>query len=98
MHKRRAWEFSVGGPIIKNKTFFFLTGEIQLAMAGESILDTSPSGGVGAGGTGSTGEIQRSNALGSDSDVASCDSVTFIRFPAFSIVHIFFWNWPVAAE
>src|SRR5580700_2809028 len=35
--------FSVGGPIIKNKTFFFLTGEIQLAIAGESILDTSPS-------------------------------------------------------
>ncbi len=35
--------FSVGGPIIKNKTFFFLTGEIQLAVAGESILDTSPS-------------------------------------------------------
>src|SRR5579862_6616743 len=35
--------FSLGGPIIKNKTFFFLTGEIQLAIAGESILDTSPS-------------------------------------------------------
>jgi hypothetical protein len=35
--------FSIGGPIIKNKTFFFLTGEIQLAIAGESILDTSPS-------------------------------------------------------
>jgi hypothetical protein len=35
--------FSVGGPVIKNKTFFFLTGEIQLAIAGESILDTSPS-------------------------------------------------------
>ena len=35
--------FSIGGPIIKNKTFFFLSGEIQLAIAGESILDTSPS-------------------------------------------------------
>ena len=35
--------FSIGGPIIKNRTFFFLTGEIQLAIAGESILDTSPS-------------------------------------------------------
>jgi hypothetical protein len=35
--------FSLGGPVIKNKTFFFLTGEIQLAIAGESILDTSPS-------------------------------------------------------
>ena len=35
--------FSLGGPIIKNRTFFFLTGEIQLAIAGESILDTSPS-------------------------------------------------------
>jgi hypothetical protein len=35
--------FSVGGAIVKNKTFFFLTGEIQLAIAGESILDTSPS-------------------------------------------------------
>jgi hypothetical protein len=35
--------FSVGGPLIRNKTFFFLAGEIQLAIAGESILDTSPS-------------------------------------------------------
>ena len=35
--------FSLGGPIRKNKTFFFLGGEIQLAIAGESILDTSPS-------------------------------------------------------
>jgi hypothetical protein len=35
--------FSLGGPVLKNKTFFFLTGEIQLAIAGESILDTSPS-------------------------------------------------------
>jgi len=35
--------FSLGGPIVPNKTFFFLTGEIQLAIAGESILDTSPS-------------------------------------------------------
>ena len=35
--------FSVGGPIVKNKTFFFVSGEIQLAIAGESILDTSPS-------------------------------------------------------
>jgi hypothetical protein len=35
--------FAVGGPIIKNKTFFFLTGEAQLAVAGLSILDTAPS-------------------------------------------------------
>lgn len=35
--------FAVGGPIIKNKTFFFLTGEAQLAVAGLSILDTTPS-------------------------------------------------------
>ena len=35
--------FSLGGPIIKNKTFFFLAGEIQLALAGESVPDTSPS-------------------------------------------------------
>jgi hypothetical protein len=36
--------FSLGGPIRKNKDFFFLAGEIQLAIAGESILDTTPSG------------------------------------------------------
>ena len=35
--------FSVGGPIIKNKTFFFLTGEAQLAVAADSLLDTIPS-------------------------------------------------------
>ena len=35
--------FSFGGPILKNKLFFFLAGEIQLAIAGESVADTSPS-------------------------------------------------------
>jgi hypothetical protein len=35
--------FSSGGPIRKNKTFFFVTGEAQLAIAGLSILDTTPS-------------------------------------------------------
>ena len=35
--------FSVGGPIIKNKTFFFAVGEAQLAKANNSVLDTSPS-------------------------------------------------------
>jgi hypothetical protein len=35
--------FSLGAPIRKNKDFFFVAGEIQLAIAGESILDTSPS-------------------------------------------------------
>ncbi len=35
--------FSLGGPIRRNKLFFFLAGEIQLAIAGESISDTSPS-------------------------------------------------------
>jgi len=33
--------FSVGGPIVKNKTFFFLAGEIQLAIARESICSGS---------------------------------------------------------
>src|SRR5262249_43932383 len=35
--------FSVGGPMIRIKTFFFLTGEMQLAVAGLSIQDTAPS-------------------------------------------------------
>ncbi|MDQ1470100.1 MAG: hypothetical protein QOJ99_1580, partial [Bryobacterales bacterium] len=35
--------FSVGGPIIKNKTFFFAVGEAQLANANNSVLDTTPS-------------------------------------------------------
>ncbi|HTS78327.1 MAG TPA: TonB-dependent receptor [Bryobacteraceae bacterium] len=35
--------FSFGGPILKNKLFFFMAGEIQLAIAGESVEDTVPS-------------------------------------------------------
>jgi hypothetical protein len=35
--------FSLGGPVIKNKTFFFLTGEAQKAIAGLSLLNTHPS-------------------------------------------------------
>lgn len=35
--------FSVGGPIVKNKTFFFLTGEKQKAIAAASSLQTHPS-------------------------------------------------------
>jgi hypothetical protein len=35
--------FSGGGPIIKNKTFFFLTGEAQIAVADTSALTTEPS-------------------------------------------------------
>ena len=35
--------FSFGGPILKNKLFFFLAGEIQLAIAGEAVADTIPS-------------------------------------------------------
>ncbi len=35
--------FSAGGPIIRNKTFFFLAGEGQLAISDNSILTTEPS-------------------------------------------------------
>ena len=35
--------FSLGGPIARNKTFFFLNGEAQRATAAISVLDTSPS-------------------------------------------------------
>src|SRR5262249_36777488 len=36
--------FSLGGPLIKNKTFFYINGEAQRAIAAISVLDTSPSG------------------------------------------------------
>jgi len=35
--------FSVGGPVEKNKTFYFLNGEAQLSIANNSLLDTIPS-------------------------------------------------------
>jgi Carboxypeptidase regulatory-like domain/TonB dependent receptor len=35
--------FAAGGPIKKNKLFFFTTGEVQLAVAGLSILESTPS-------------------------------------------------------
>lgn len=35
--------FSAGGPIVRNKTFFFLTGEAQKAIAALSLLNTHPS-------------------------------------------------------
>jgi len=35
--------FSAGGPIIKDKTFFFIAGEGQLAISDNSILTTEPS-------------------------------------------------------
>jgi hypothetical protein len=35
--------FSVGGPVRRNKTFFFVTGESQLSNANNSLLDTTPS-------------------------------------------------------
>src|SRR4051812_40928366 len=35
--------FSAGGPIIRNRTFFFVNGESQLSIANNSLLDTIPS-------------------------------------------------------
>jgi len=43
--------FSLGGPIAKNKTFFFINGESQLSNANNSILDTTPSDAWVAAGT-----------------------------------------------
>jgi hypothetical protein len=35
--------FSLGGPIVRNKTFFFINGESQLSIANNSLQDTIPS-------------------------------------------------------
>jgi hypothetical protein len=35
--------FSLGGPIVKNKTFYFINGESQLSIANNTIQDTIPS-------------------------------------------------------
>ncbi len=35
--------FSLGGPVIRNRTFYFVNGESQLSIANNSLLDTIPS-------------------------------------------------------
>ena len=35
--------FTLGGPVVRNKTFFFLSGELQRAIAGNSTAVTTPS-------------------------------------------------------
>jgi hypothetical protein len=35
--------FSLGGPVARNKTFYFVNGEAQLSIANNSLLDTIPS-------------------------------------------------------
>ncbi len=41
--RNHQYGFSVGGPVIKNRTFFFVTGEGQVANAANSTLTTVPS-------------------------------------------------------
>ena len=41
--RNNQYGFAVGGPVQKNKTFYFLTGEAQQAVAGNGLLATSPS-------------------------------------------------------
>ena len=36
--------FALGGPVVQNKTFYFINGEAQLSIANNAILDTIPSG------------------------------------------------------
>ncbi len=43
--------FTVGGPIVKDKTFFFVAGEVQIANANNSIADTVLNNDWVAGGT-----------------------------------------------
>jgi hypothetical protein len=43
--RNNQYGFSAGGPVLKNRTFFFLTGEGQVAKAANSALATVPSDG-----------------------------------------------------
>ncbi|HZR25920.1 MAG TPA: hypothetical protein VFA59_20135, partial [Vicinamibacterales bacterium] len=42
--RNNQYGFSLGGPIVKNKTFYFSTLEVQKLTAGNSLTDTAPSG------------------------------------------------------
>src|SRR4029079_2727896 len=42
--------FALGGPLVRNRTFYFINGESQLSIANNSLLDTIPSDAWIAGG------------------------------------------------